>query len=256
MRMPVNADIFREMNRWLQNLTPRPMARARLVCVPHAGGGPSAFMGWRTLIPVNVELWVVRLPGHEGRFDEPPETDLRTAAMTVASALAGLTNIPFVIFGHSLGAWLGFEVARRLRETSRCPAALVVSGRGAPRGIDPREIITRLPDDEFLARVRSRYQGIPDAILASREIIETILPALRADFAMLEGYRYSAAEPLPCPIHVFAGADDPNTSPPVQLEAWARETTGEFRTRVFPGGHFFVDTARPEILAALNDIIG
>jgi medium-chain acyl-[acyl-carrier-protein] hydrolase len=107
-----------------------------------------------------------------------------------------------------------------------------------------------LPADEFVSEVRRRYDAVPDAVLADADMMQLLLPGLRADFAMLEGYRYEAAAPLACPIVALGGAADPHATLP-ELDAWRRETTGRFSVQMFEGGHFYVQQEREAVTALI-----
>jgi medium-chain acyl-[acyl-carrier-protein] hydrolase len=151
-----------------------------------------------------------------------------------------------------MGAAIGFELARRLRRENRpLPAALLVSGARAPRfrlgHVPPPE-----PSEaEFLAEL-DRLEGIPLEVRQHPDLLRLVLPALRADTELYRGSVYSEEAPLACPIHVYGGEDDVNVRRE-HLEAWRGETTGAFTLRMFTGGHFFIETARAEFLAAVAE---
>jgi medium-chain acyl-[acyl-carrier-protein] hydrolase len=230
------------------------MARQRLVCFPWAGGGPSAFRDWSPALPPEVEVWGVCLPGHEGRIAEPPVTDLAAAADAIAAALATMT-VPLSLFGHSLGAWLAFEVVRRLERRGAGVECLVLSGRRSPAVPQVSERIAELADDALLERVRTLYGGIPAELWDQPEILATLLPAIRGDLLMLESYRYDRGEPLRSSLVVMGGESDPHTAPEGWLDAWCAETDGSCRVIRFPGGHFFIQTARVQVLQTLGTIL-
>jgi len=232
------------------------MARQRLICFPWAGGGPSAFRDWSRALRSETEVWGVCLPAHEGRVAEPPATDLVDAADKVAAALRSMMTVPIVLFGHSLGAWLGLEVARRMEASSMPVRHLVVSGRRAPSV--PAAVMERfgdLPDAVLLETIRSVYGGIPDNVWSQPEIMEAILPALRGDLTMLESYRYRPGSKLACPITVMGGDADPHTSPSGWLESWKAETDSTFQIRRLAGGHFFIETERAEVLQIIDAVL-
>jgi medium-chain acyl-[acyl-carrier-protein] hydrolase len=151
----------------------------------------------------------------------------------------------FAIFGHSMGALVAFELARRLRALGGpTPLALLVAGMGAPHCPPSRPPARHLPDDEFIVAV-DRYGGLPAAVLESDELLELVLPALRADFEAAETYRYVPGEPLDVPIVAAAGVEDAFV-PDGTLEAWADHTSVGCEARRMPGGHFFLHE-RPEL---------
>jgi medium-chain acyl-[acyl-carrier-protein] hydrolase len=239
-----------ETTTWLTNPRPAPDARLRLFCVPYAGSGPSAFRTWPAALPASVEVRPVQLPGREGRFREPAHTRLVALAAALAEGLLDDLDRPFAFFGHSMGALVAFEVARQLRRRGApAPAGLVVSGRPAPQ-LGPRAApLHALPDDKFVAALAARG-GLPEAVRQDPELLAVVLPALRADLVACETYAYMAEPPLDCPVTAYGGLQDPQAGWS-DLQAWAQQTTARFGLRMFPGGHFFLHGAQPQVLAAL-----
>lgn len=241
---------------WAKLLQPRPGARLRLFCFPYAGGGASIYRSWPPELPAAVEVVAVQPPGRESRFREEPFRRIEPMADAATGALAPLLDRPFAFFGHSMGAILAFEVARRLRRRGLPrPRHLFVSGRSAPRVEVTDPPIHDLPREEFLGAVR-RFSGTPEEVLQNRELVELIEPLLRADFSVSETYRYRPdAEPLDLPLSALGGAEDPEV-PPEHLAPWREETTGPFREHLLPGGHFFLGERRAELLAIVARELG
>lgn len=238
------------MDRWFPLRRPNPAARARLVCFPFAGGAASAFNGWSANLPAQVELCAVQLPGRERRLSEPPLRDIPAVLQALEPALAPLLDRPLVLFGYSLGARLAFELARQLQARgSPLLRGLVVAAAEAPRVRNPRGMGMK-DDAAFLAELQ-RYGGTPAEVLQHRELMEMLLPTLRADFSLVEA-PYTPGEPLRCPLCVWAGTEDDTVSRPA-LEQWREEAAGEYRRRDFPGGHFFLRSAREPVLTALHE---
>jgi len=216
-----------------------------LFCLPYAGGSAVAFHGWRERLLPDVECLPVHLPGRAGRVAESPTIDVVELSRAVSHRAGGR---PFALFGHSMGAKLAFEVARQLRrDACALPIALFVGGSRPPHMDTPLTRIARLPDDEFAARVVA-MGGTPTGLLDDAEMRGLLLPALRADFAMVEAYRFRPEPPLPIPIVVLAGADDPEADP-CDMTGWSMHTTTSTRLRTFAGDHFFVHSARSAVLA-------
>ncbi|MGD9647813.1 MAG: thioesterase II family protein [Pirellulales bacterium] len=236
---------------------PRPDARLRLVCLPYAGGSAAAFRGWPAELPSHVELWGVQLPGRASRRDEPPLTRMESlvevlAAELVAAHSAALGSKPFALCGHSMGALVAFELARRLRDRYELPVAgLLVAGRGAPHVPDPGPALACGSEPALVAELR-RLGGAPAAVLDDPQRRARLLRLIRADFAVCETYAFAPAAALDCPIGVFGGVEDHDWPLPT-LEAWQQHTSGECRVHVLPGGHFFIDTARADFLNQLAD---
>jgi medium-chain acyl-[acyl-carrier-protein] hydrolase len=183
---------------------------------------------------------------------------LEAPAETIAQIIIGLSEsphfyqeTPIALFGHSLGAIISFEFARWLRSMNIRPVHLFVSGRAAPQLPDPEAPISYLPTHEFIDAVQKRYQGIPDDVLDDTEMMNLWLPALRADIMMNETYQYKTEPLLDCPISSFGGIEDVSASPD-ELAAWRDQTSGTFRLKMFPGGHFFIDSARVELLQVIT----
>jgi medium-chain acyl-[acyl-carrier-protein] hydrolase len=174
---------------------------------------------------------------------ERPFTEFSSLIQVLAQALSSLLDKPFAIFGHSLGALVGFELARQLRgQYGVNPVRLLVSAGCAPQIPRRGSPINTLPAKEFLADVR-RLNGIPKEVLEHNELMEVVLPLLRADFALYENYVYSPEPPLNCPISAFGGLQDGKVSRS-DLEAWRDQTTASFSLRMLPGGHFFLNTTQ------------
>jgi medium-chain acyl-[acyl-carrier-protein] hydrolase len=165
-------------------------------------------------------------------------------------AIAPLARHPFALFGHSMGALVAFELARALAQKGLPPACLFVSGRRAPQLPDPEPPLHQLADGPFVGAMVRRYNAIPQAILAETELLRLFLPTLRADFELLETYHYHAAALLPCPIVAFGGSDDPRAAR-AELAAWQHQTVGRFEMEQFPGDHFYLNSARSALLAAI-----
>jgi medium-chain acyl-[acyl-carrier-protein] hydrolase len=236
---------------WIAGHEPNPQARLRLFCFPYAGGSASMFRIWSNALPADVEACPIQLPGRSTRLMERPFTDLSSLIQVLAQALSSLLDKPFAIFGHSLGALVGFELARQLRrQYGVSPARLFISAGCAPQIPRRGSPIHTLPAKEFLAEVR-RLNGIPKEVLEHDELMEIVIPLLRADFALYEAYVYSAEPPLNCPISAFGGLQDRKVTHR-DLEAWRDQTTGAFSLRMLPGDHFFLNTTQPLLLQMIS----
>ncbi len=227
-------------------------AGLRLFCFPFAGAGAAAFRGWAEGLPSGVVVSPARLPGRESRMAEAPLRRMERLVAELAEAILPYLEQPFAFFGHSMGAVVAFELARRLRREKRpLPVALFVSGARAPQfrlgHVPPPE-----PSEEQFLRELDRLEGLPEAVRSNPELLRVVLPALGADTELYRNYVYSEEAPLDCPIRAYGGLEDPNVSRE-HIEAWGRQTTSSFAARFFPGGHFFIDTARAAFLAALSE---
>ncbi len=235
----------------LRRYRPRPAARVRLVCFPHAGGGASGYRAWAALLPPSVDLVVVQYPGREDRFAEPFAADLLGLAGTVATELRPLLDRPYVMFGHSMGSVVAYEAVQRLRwEGGAEPARLVVSGRQAPD--DALGGGLHRDDDEALCAELTRLGGTAGEMLADPQMRRAVLPYIRDDYRLIETYRPRTVEPLGCPITAFAAASDPECDLD-GARGWARFTRGPLTVRSFPGDHFYLVAHRAQVVA---EIIG
>ena len=236
-------------------LRPRPVAQARyrLFCFPYAGVGPSVYRPWLDALPPEIEVRFVQLPGREGRWREPALTRLAAIAPAVTAALRSELDLPFAFYGHSLGALIAFEVTRALRASGGpSPAHLFVGAHRGPHLPNPHPPMRHLADGDFVTELRRRYDGIPQAVLDSPELLELMLPCLRADFDAYETYEYVEAAPLACPISAFGGDNDAYVRTP-EVAGWRDQTTARFRMRVLPGNHFFVQPQRERIIRAIGE---
>lgn len=235
---------------WVKCFKPNPRARIRVLCFPYAGGGASIFRSWSELLPPEVEACAVQLPGREDQLRQAPFTQLSLLEQTLAQVLEPYLHIPLVLFGHSMGGLISFELARQLRRQRQpTPVHLFVSGHHAPQLPDPNPPIHQLPDPAFVAELR-RLNGTPETVLQNSELMEVFLPVLRADFAICETYKYSIEAPLDCPLSVFGGLRDDRVSRD-ELAAWRSQTSASFTLDMFPGNHFFLESERAIFVRAL-----
>jgi medium-chain acyl-[acyl-carrier-protein] hydrolase len=216
--------------------------------LPYAGGSSAVYRQWPDLLPDDVELLAVQLPGRGGRFREELATDLVALVRNLAEDVVSFTDKPYVVFGHSMGALLAFELCRRLRSLGAAPPlGLVVAGSLGPRRRAAARTTTHtLPDDELIALLR-RWRASPPEVLANAEYMRLALPMLRSDFRICETYRYEDEPPLEVPLIVLGGTDD-RLAVPVHLDEWRLETTGPVTVELVAGGHFFVTSARQAVI--------
>ncbi|MGV9601409.1 thioesterase II family protein [Streptosporangium sandarakinum] len=259
---------------WYLAFEPRPAARVHLYGLPFAGGGVSMFRPWARHLPPWVELRAVRLPGRPGRHRQAPFTDCEEAARWLADALAESSAgssadssvgssagsragdpaagaVPYAVFGHSMGALLGYRLTRALlRDGAPPPALLALAAwpvRGAAAALTPDPADS---DDRFAATLRS-LGGLPPEMADDPDALALTLPVARADFTLCRSYVYRAEPPLPVPVTVFGGTADA-VAPPGELAEWRAHTRDFLGLRLFEGGHFFPREHLPELAAALT----
>jgi surfactin synthase thioesterase subunit len=241
----------RDRDPWFVRTRSGSAPAARLFLFPHAGGGASAFRGWQSAFPPDAELCAVQLPGREDRFTEPPYRRLAPLLDALADAIAPLLDVPFAFFGHSMGAAIAFELARRLRDAAdRDVLFLALSAYSAPHGGSrPSARLHALADDE-LVRTLEAIGGMPPTMLETPDLLQIYLPVIRADFELCETWVPLPAAPLGCEIVVLGGLDDERVDDE-DLAAWRRQTTGRCDVIRLPGGHFYTVTSRAQLLALL-----
>lgn len=239
---------------WFICHRPKPKAKLRLFCFPYAGGGTGIFHGWSDRLPWEIEIHVARLPGREARLNDPPFNRISTLVAAIATAFDSAPDKPFATFGHSMGAVISFELARRLRSDYGLePQQMIVSGCRAPQLGLTKERIYDLPELEFIEKLSS-LNGTPRGVLEHPEMMQLLLPMLRADFEAVQTYSHAPEQPFDCPITALGGLKD-NEVAQADLEAWREHTRGEFKVRMLPGDHFFLHSSQAGFFHALtNDL--
>jgi pyochelin biosynthetic protein PchC len=230
---------------WIRRYHPIPDVPVNLVCLPYAGGSASYFFPVSRALAPRVGVLAVQYPGRQDRRHEPIRPTIGELADAVTDALRPYTDAPLAIFGHSMGATLGFEVARRLESAGVTPLALFASGRRAP-SCHRDERYHLLGDDEFIAEIKS-LSGTNSHLLDDAELLASALPALRGDYRAAETYRYAPGPPLHCPIHALVGESDPKATV-AEARSWAGHTTERFTLHTYPGGHFYLDEHAPRVI--------
>ena len=239
------------MPKWFLKPKPNPSAAIRLICFPYSGASASIYFDWANILPSSIEIVAVQLPGRANRLAEPLLTDMASVIDGVMSELPDLLDRPFALFGHSLGAQEAFETALALRRAGLPqPARLFVSGHGAPHAEDPDRLLLHRLDDEAMVAELRKMNGMAPEILENEELMQLLLPILRADFTISETYKYRPEPPLDCPISAYSGLQDAYVTRE-QMLAWKELTSGDFRLRMFPGDHFYLNTSKMLLLQAL-----
>lgn len=222
---------------------PNPQSRMRLFCFPYAGGTAAVFRNWVQYLPPEIELCAIQYAGRGGRLAEPLGEDVVAVMNAVYQDLQSLLKKPFAFFGHSMGALVSYEFARRLqREQQPEPFQLFVSGCIAPHEKLTTEPTHNLPEPEFIAELR-RLQGTPGEVLDNTELMQLMMPIIRADFKASQTYKHVPGPPLESPIHAFGGLKDESV-PREKVETWSEHTRSSFRAQMLPGDHFFLNTSQ------------
>lgn len=238
-----------EFNKWLKPFTKIDGKLARLICFHHAGSTPLVFRSWHRVLD-HTQVIAVSLPGRAFRRNEPPAEKLDEICEGIVEELQLITDIPYLFFGHSMGALLAFEVARHLRQSGlRLPEKLIVSGHRAPQLPRRLEQIHDLPDAALIEELRG-LEGTPEELLVRPEMIGALLPILRSDLKLAETYQYHAEPPLDIPIIASRGSRDSFVSNE-ELTAWESQSTIGCQTLEFLGGHFYFSENSDILLARL-----
>lgn len=237
-------------NPWLVWPQAKVSARFKLICIPYAGGSAYIFNSWPKHLPDWLQVCAIQLPGRGRRIQEPALTRLSAIVPQLTEALLPHLGQHFAFFGHSMGAMISFEVIRELKRKHKVGAMhLFVSGCYAPHIPDPNPLHS-LPDQEFIDELK-RLQGATPAELDNSELMQLMLPTLRADCLVTETYTYQQDLPLECPITVFGGTED-TIAKEEDLTQWQRHTNGRFACHIFPGKHFFFESAETSILKIVS----
>jgi medium-chain acyl-[acyl-carrier-protein] hydrolase len=231
---------------------PRPVAQPRLALYffPYAGATAQAFRDLCLGLPADVEGRALQLPGRADRYGEKPFTRMEALLDALEELFPPAPPTPFAFFGHSLGTIISFELTRRFRRKGKpMPRQLFISGRRAPH-LPRSSPIHALPDKEFLDELIRRYNGVPAELLREPELLAMFLSTLRSDFELYETWRLDEEAPLDVPFAVFGGLSDAQANRD-HLEGWRLHTRAGFSLNILPGDHFFLQSARAQLLALL-----
>jgi pyochelin biosynthesis protein PchC len=239
---------------WIRSYHSAPNSRVTLVCFPHAGGSASYFFPVSAaLAPDEVQVLAIQYPGRQDRRSEPCVKSIDELAGQIYEVLAPQLRGPFAFFGHSMGAALAFEVARKIETRGgQGPAVLFVSGRRAPSRT--REESVHLRDDAGIVREMRALGGTDTRVFDDPDLLEMVMPALRADYEAIELYRCGVGATISSPIAILTATDDPKTTVP-EAQAWQDHTSGEAELHTFTGGHFYLETNQPAVISLIGETL-
>jgi medium-chain acyl-[acyl-carrier-protein] hydrolase len=229
-----------------------PAAPLRLWCLPFVGAGAAIWHPWAAPLARNAEVMAARLPGRETRFGENPLTRMKEVVDALVGHIAQFAHDDYALCGHSLGGLVAFELARRLRSIGAPnPRALIVCGTRAPDRPRPEPPVHHLIAREFIAEIEQRYGAIPAEIREHPDVLELLLPALRADMEIYETYHTVPAAPLDVPILALGGTADRIVTR-ADVLGWRTHTSVQCETAFFEAGHFFPQTHVGEVVPVVN----
>ncbi|WP_444997358.1 thioesterase II family protein [Aliikangiella sp. IMCC44359] len=238
---------------WLVKFNSNPNAKLRLICFPYAGGSAAIYRNWAKHIEM-AEVLCVQPPGRGERIGEPVIGSIEKVVEQLVDVLKNLDDKPFIFFGHSNGALISFEVAREMRRQSlRLPEHMILSAKRAPQLIKNQKISYNLPEEEFIEKVRN-MKGTPEEVLNNKEIMQILLPLLRADFQISETYKFKDEEPLNIPFTLLGGVHDENI-PEADVGAWEDNSAKDSIFIKINGGHFFIHSHETQVIAHVKDVL-
>ena len=226
---------------WLVEWPTRIAPMADLICFPGAGAGASVFRPWVSRVPAFTAVVACQLPGRENRIDEPPASSLAHAAGDVAAEYRAIrpAGRPFVLFGHSMGGALAFEVARRLAAAGRAASALLLAASAPPAGVRQGAQIDPPIDGDVLRDLLIGYDPENRRITGNEELYAALAPILGGDIAMLRGHAIATdAARLDVSVHLMSGEAD-GIVPENAVARWAGYFDGPVTHHAIAGGHFF-----------------
>ncbi len=236
---------------WLPQMKRIVNPRMRLLCFPYAGATKHLFARWPDALPPWLDVRALQAPGRGARSRESSIRRFPDLIDALMPHVGSLLDRPVALFGHSMGAVIAFEIARRLDRLGAPPVHLYVAGCRAPQNPDFDLPPMDASDHDLLADLR-QLNGTPLEVFDVPELIQLLLPLLRADYAVLHSYAFVPGPPLTCPMTVLAGEDDDRETRDGRGEGWRELTTGRWSTVTFPGDHFFVRSAAAALLAHLT----
>lgn len=243
------------INNWFITHSMNSFSKINLLCFHHAGGSAAFFSSWPQLLTPFMNVFAIQLPGRDTRYNEPFAQNIETILQELLRYKNIFLDKPLILFGHSLGSIIAFELARILEKISitslKC---LIVSGRCSPHLSKFQEKIHSLSDDLFINRLIDKYGGIPEEIQRNKNALNLFLPRLRADIYLCENYKYCPAPLLECPIFIMGGFHDPSVNKE-DLVGWQAETKALSKIYLFDGDHFFLESNKMNVLNRINKLL-
>jgi surfactin synthase thioesterase subunit len=241
-------------SKWFVIPKPNPTASKTLICLPYAGGSASIYTSWADFLPNHVELVSIQPPGRANRMMETAIDNMAELVSELSLAITSIIQKPYVIFGHSLGSRVAFELIRSLKDLNqRQPDHFIASGNRPPHLQMQEKRLSELPKEKFFEELVN-LDGTPREILQNQKLMALYEPILRADFKIGDDYRYQSEKKLECPTSIFGGLDDTGVSLE-HLHQWQIHFDLPINIQQFNGDHFYLDNARDELLMSINKIL-
>ena len=230
--------------------------KIKLYCIPYAGGSAAIYYRWRPYFQDNIEIVPLELKGRGQRVGEAFYESLEEAVEDLFDIIKDeLDNSPYMIFGHSMGSMLAFQLVHKIQENRYpMPMRLFVSGRKSPIYSSIGENMHDASIEKIKAKMLS-YGGTPPEVFEDPKLIEYFLPVIRADYYMMEKFVYKDfEEKLDCKIAVFYGLDDKDTDEETVKE-WSKYTMSNINVYAFEGNHFFIESNKNKVCETINQIV-
>jgi len=229
------------------------MDKIQLFCLPYAGGSAVVYREWTKYLHDSIELNAIELAGRSTRFKVPFYESFNEAISDIYNRISEkLDGRPYAILGHSMGSALAFELAHKLKNLHHAaPLHMFFSGRCPPQKPRDKNNIHLLPDKEFIKKIME-MGGTPKELLQDKELLELFTPILRADFKLIETYKYiEKNEKLDSDITILWGKQEENATVH-DLYEWENHTTKKCKIKLFNGGHFFIHECISDVVNIVN----
>ncbi|WP_340558733.1 thioesterase II family protein [Streptomyces sp. GSL17-111] len=238
-------------DRWLRRFEPAPEGATRLLALPHAGGSAPYFLPLARALAPELDVVCAQYPGRQDRYREALLDNVEAFVDGLFEALTSEPAGPLVLFGHSMGAILAYELGLRIeRQGGADLLGVIASGRRSPTRHRADDAVHLRDDDGIIAEIRE-LNGTDPGVLNDDELLRMVLPALRTDYRAVETYRHRPEERLRAPLSVLTGESDPHVTQE-EARAWQELTDGDFRYQSFPGGHFYLGTQQAAVTEAIR----
>lgn len=225
--------------------------KTQLFLLHFAGGNSYSFQFLKSFINKDIEFQAIELPGRGKRMGEQLiKTEREAVDDLLIQIRAKRNNLPFIIYGHSMGALLGFHLTAELEKCSDAPSFLIVSGNAGPRtGIKKDRY---LMDDFCLKEELRRMGGVPEEVLNNEDLFNFFLPVMKADFEIIENVKLTPEkhEKINTPIFAVMGTEEETIE---DISNWGNYTSAYLKELVLEGNHFFIHKHPAKIAAVIND---